>query len=298
MRYTKGAIFAGIAVVTVALASKTPLGHFTAAQAEEVPKEENLSVEEINTKTEALEKKFAQLIKLSEEKIEHYEAIYDEQYDKQLRFTYHHITYSSRLVSKEENFIKNNIVVNSYREQPISLDLRTHSAITAYEIDQYVLKGTALEGLGSAYIKAELDYDVNALFLLSLSIHESGWGTSDIARDKNNLFGYGAYDNSPYQSAVSFATKGEGVQRVAKHLSETYLTQDGQYYSGGFTLSHVNKKYASDPKWARKIAKTMDKINKDVMANQDTDYHLEKYAIGENEDGEVKYSYTFKAVKN
>ncbi len=44
-------------------------------------------------------------------------------------------------------------------------------------------------------------YNINGIFLASIAIHESGWGTSQIANDKNNLFGYGSYDATPYESS-------------------------------------------------------------------------------------------------
>lgn len=299
MKSIKGALFAGISVSIVALASNSVLYSVNIAFAKEGPPEvvqDNAPVDKMNQKTEELSEKVDTLIQESEDKIDQYQKLYDELYDTDLRLSYKHITYSSRLVSKEDNYIKNNPTVNSYREDPLYLDLRTHSAVTAYEIDEYILKGTALEGLGKAFVQAELDYGVNAMFLLSLGVHESSWGRSAIARDKNNLFGYGAYDGSPYESSIAFSTKAEGINRVAKHLAETFLTANGRYYSGGYTLQDVNKKYASDQEWAEKIAKTMDEFNKTIMQKQDTNYHEEKCVIGEDKNGEPIYSKTFKAA--
>lgn len=297
MKSIQGAIFAGIAVVIVALASNTVLYSVHIANAKERTEtvQDNTSVEKMNQKTADLEQKVDTLIQESEDKIEQYKVLYNELYSTELRLSYKHITYSSRLVSNEANFIKNNPTVNSFREASLYLDLRKPSAVTAYEIDEYVLKGTALEGLGKAFVQAELDHGINALFLLSLGIHESSWGRSAIARDKNNLFGYGAYDGSPYKSAVYFSTKQQGINRVAKHLADTYLRSDGRYYSGGYTLKHVNKKYASDSKWGAKIANTMDGINRDIMNHQDVNYHLEKYVIGEDANGKPIYSHAFSA---
>ena len=42
----------------------------------------------------------------------------------------------------------------------------------------------------------EKKYNINGIFLASMAIHESGWGTSQIAQDKKNLFGYGSYDRN------------------------------------------------------------------------------------------------------
>ena len=43
----------------------------------------------------------------------------------------------------------------------------------------------------------EKQYNINGVFVAAVGIHESEWGTSKIALQKNNLFGYGAYDSNP-----------------------------------------------------------------------------------------------------
>ena len=48
--------------------------------------------------------------------------------------------------------------------------------------------------------------NVNALLSLSLAVNESGWGTSWICTEKNNIFGLNAVDTSPGLSADSFAS--------------------------------------------------------------------------------------------
>ena len=118
------------------------------------------------------------------------------------------------------------------------------------------LAGTNLEGLGESFVNAEQKYGVNAWFLTGLAIHESGYGSSKIATDKNNVFGFQAYDASPYESARTFASKEEGVDVVAKYLSEAYLTPGGTYYNG-VSIDNIGKRYATDPNWAAAIKKHM-----------------------------------------
>lgn len=142
--------------------------------------------------------------------------------------------------------------------QILSGDLRTPSGATAGDID-LKLKGTAMDGLGRSFVEAEQKYGVNALFLTSLAIHESAYGTSKIAKDKNNLFGFAAYDGSPYSSARTFTTKEQGIDHVASYLSENYLTEGAKYY-GGATVDGVGKRYATDPNWANAIRQIMDKL--------------------------------------
>lgn len=140
-----------------------------------------------------------------------------------------------------------------------SSNLRVLSNVSSEYIDEK-LKGTPMEGLGKAFKAAEQKYGVNALFLTSVAIHESGFGNSRIAKDKNNLFGFQAYDRSPYSSAGTFKTKEEGIMTVAKYLSENYLSENGKYFSG-YSVDSIGKKYASDPNWANAVKNRMDKLS-------------------------------------
>ena len=66
-------------------------------------------------------------------------------------------------------------------------------------------------------------YNINGIFLASIAIHESNWGTSQIAEEKKTLFGYGSYDATPYESSFEFADYSEGIETVAKSLVKYYL---------------------------------------------------------------------------
>lgn len=134
-------------------------------------------------------------------------------------------------------------------------DVTLKSGASAADIDAK-LKGTAMEGLGESFVNAESKYGVNAWFLTGLAIHESGYGSSAIAQEKNNLFGFQAYDSSPYASAAKFSTKADSVDYVAKYLSESYLKPGGAYYNG-VSIDSIGKRYATDTAWAEKVKKHM-----------------------------------------
>ena len=114
----------------------------------------------------------------------------------------------------------------------------------------------------------ERQYNINGIFVASIGIHESAWGTSRIARNKKNLFGYGAYDSSPYSSSSTFSSYSEGIDLIARVLVKYYLnpkgtsiyggeTANGKYYNGN-TLTAVNQKYATDKGWANKVYSYME----------------------------------------
>ena len=62
----------------------------------------------------------------------------------------------------------------------------------------------------------EQQYNINGIFVAAVGIHESAWGTSNISKNKKNLFGYGAYDSDPSGSAYTFQSYAEGIDLVAR----------------------------------------------------------------------------------
>lgn len=106
-------------------------------------------------------------------------------------------------------------------------------------------------------------YGINGVFVAALGVHESGWGTSRIATNKKNLFGYGAYDMNTYASAYNYDGYVAGIDMIARVLMKNYLNPKGtEIYNGeiasgkyfnGNTVSAVNKKYATDKNWANSV---------------------------------------------
>ena len=109
----------------------------------------------------------------------------------------------------------------------------------------------------------EKQYNINGIFVAAVGIHESAWGTSQIAIQKNNLFGYGAYDSNPYNGAYTFSTYSESIDLLARVFVKYYLNPAGTsiyggekavgtYYNGA-TLNGINTKYASDKNWTNSV---------------------------------------------
>ena len=124
-------------------------------------------------------------------------------------------------------------------------------------------KNKIFENNAEYFYYAERQYNINGIFVAAVGIHESAWGTSKIARDKNNLFGYGAYDSNPYNGAYTFSTYSESIDLVSRVFVKYYLNPQGTkiyggeiaggtYYNGP-NLSGVNKKYATDKNWANAV---------------------------------------------
>ena len=166
---------------------------------------------------------------------------------------------------------------NSYQ----FIDLRTPSPVTAAQINTYIASNVTsgvksiLTGQGQLFIDAGNKYGVNALYLAAHAIHESGFGTSQISLGKNNLFGFGSYDTTPYIASYKFMSVQENVEYIARSIKSTYLNPSNWKYKGaylGFStkdMSNVridaasegmNFYYATDPNWGKLIAQHMQRI--------------------------------------
>ena len=62
--------------------------------------------------------------------------------------------------------------------------------------------------------------------------------TSRIAKDKNNLFGYGAADSCAYDCAYSYNSPRDSIMDYAKKTGNSYSLATGKYYYG----SHYGNK--------------------------------------------------------
>ena len=134
----------------------------------------------------------------------------------------------------------------------VDTDLTQPSGENATTLNNF-LKGTALAGLGDSFMHAEQSFHVSARYFVAHAILESAWGTSAIAQNKHNLFGFNADDANPYQDATTFPSFDACIQYVAQFIAQNYLSSTGRFYHGP-TLRGMNVDYASDPYWASKIA--------------------------------------------
>jgi len=156
--------------------------------------------------------------------------------------------------------LKNNLNIDMDLSVPSGLTLSDYKTVFANNLSD---KNKIFEQHAETFYKAEQTYKINGIFLASVGIHESAWGTSKLASDKNNLFGYTAYDRDPYNSATTFENYENAINKVAEALSTRYLhvagtkindnlTATGTYFNGT-TAKSVNMRYASDENWADKV---------------------------------------------
>lgn len=165
------------------------------------------------------------------------------------------------------------------------LSHRSKTSFTAQQLDAHTKSvvdfGSKMLGLGSAFISNQNKYGANALLMYGVAVNESAWGTSNIANEKNNIFGHNATDFNPGGNASKYNSPADSVEHHARdYVSDGYLDPKdvgGRYYGGhlGDKGSGMNVKYASDPYWGEKAAAIANIIS---QKNSNKDYG--KYQIG------------------
>ena len=121
----------------------------------------------------------------------------------------------------------------------------------------YNASTSKMYGTGKYFKEAEALYGQNALMMFGTAMNESATGTSQIAMDKNNLFGYGAADSCAYDCAYSYNTVRDSILDYAKKTGTSYSLVTGKFYYGshyGNKASGRNIMYATDPYWGEKQA--------------------------------------------
>lgn len=238
-------------------------------------------------------------------------ALYSNQYDYGLapswlsNGTYYSpngVTFYSDMDLK--NPIMNGDQIGKYYNYYDYLNLRTKTNYTGSDLDEYFMyfasvnstygqidiKTSALyprnidnsvREIGSLFVNAQNTYGMNALMIYAMALHESGYGTSGYARDRNNLFGWGAYDSNP-DNAYTFATLAQGINEhmginlryyldatnTSTPLSKFYASNIGNKGAG------INTRYASDPWWSIKIAGIAFRIDRYLGLKDFDNYQL------------------------
>lgn len=168
-------------------------------------------------------------------------------------------TQSSSTTAKSATQLTSSLSFDMALNKPSGLTLEQFKKILTDSKDTNKI----FENNAEYFYYIEQQYNINGVFVAAVGIHESAWGTSKIAREKNNLFGYGAYDSNPYNGAYSFSNYSESIDLIARVFVKYYINPKGTsiyggekaagtYYNGP-TLNGINTKYATDKNWANGV---------------------------------------------
>jgi len=120
--------------------------------------------------------------------------------------------------------------------------IKPYIPYTDAQVEAVLEKELISYGAAFNYFSKENDFDV--MHNVNHAALESNWGTSSIAHGKNNLYGFAAYDSSPYASATSYKDYNDSIEAWSKKYNQLYLTQSGNQYRGNNEYC-VNIVYAS-----------------------------------------------------
>ena len=205
---------------------------------------------------------------------------------------YFYTSYATMLTDYKNNTRSNAVNGNNpYYNYYQYLSHRSTSVYTAAQLNEAIAslsKGTEssygrtskMKNQGSSFINNQNEYGANSMLAIGVAGNESAWGCSNLAYDRNNLFGHAAYDSDPDGTANGYSSVEYAIRyHCSNFISLGYLDAltDNRYYGSflGNKASGINVKYASDPYWGEKAAANAWRID-DYLGNKDSN----KYTIG------------------
>ena len=128
---------------------------------------------------------------------------------------------------------------------------------SAEDLNKYLEDKGKLAGKGQAFIDAQNKYGVSASVLVAICMNESAKGTSDLAKNKNNVGGVRISGSTEFRT---FESVEKCIDYMGSFLKSGYIDNSGKSLT---KLYEVNAKYcpASDPtdksgnnsRWARAV---------------------------------------------
>lgn len=132
----------------------------------------------------------------------------------------------------------------NYNQVTSSTSVKGSSGLTAQQIDT-LLEGTDLYGIGQAVYEVEQTNGINAYFTISVASLESGYGSSDLAKNKNNIFGMINCSFDSFDSCVAYFGK---------------LMNDYEYkHNITMTTEGINPRYCELDSWTGKVVSLMNR---------------------------------------
>lgn len=163
------------------------------------------------------------------------------------------------------NSVTNNITIFT--------PLNSKTSYTASDINNFIAskttKSSYMYGMGAAYIAAQKETGVNAIYLVAHSALETGYGNSSIVKNKYNYFGIGAFDACPSSCSSTFEGKTQGIINGADWISRNYINRDAyqQFTLDNMRYNNNTHQYATDEAWHVKIVQIAQEFRTFVQNN-------------------------------
>ena len=181
-----------------------------------------------------------------------------------------------------QDFDANEISNLAYKDIMTELPRLSQSEIKSI-ISKYFSKSTVISPSDARGIyDAQQNTGMSALALLAIGALESGYGTSNIAKKKNNIWGWKATNIDPGKNAKTFEQMSEGAKTYARDVMNLYYHKRGAtsiYKMGsGDNLEGVGYAYYDDgtidASWVTKVSNIMSKfMNSLTSYSSGTSHH-------------------------
>lgn len=133
-------------------------------------------------------------------------------------------------------------------------NLRTYEHVGVNQLENALRHN--LKGKAHIMIQYAEEYELSVYFIVAVAALESGWGTSSMAKNKNNYFGF--------LNGREYTNFEQSLQAFCELMTTHYLDANGKYFNG-YTVEAVNVRYclknsAPDLSWSRSINELMSEI--------------------------------------
>ena len=133
-----------------------------------------------------------------------------------------------------------------------------YNGLTMDELAEKLEKNlnSTLKGYGKTFAEYSIEYEVDPYVATSIVLLETGckWNCSTLVKKCNNIGGMKGKNKCSGSSYAKFDTLDEGIEAYFKNLSNNY------YKKGLTTTKEMNKKYAENPMWYKKVDNYVNQI--------------------------------------
>ena len=158
--------------------------------------------------------------------------------------------------------VETNRQVN-FSDIDVYTDLSVMNTVNVDEMNEildywdYKTGGSPFKGMGQAFIDASKLSGLDPVYILAHAALESGWGKSQIAREKFNYYGISAYDHDPYNCSKYMGNNVyEGIVNGAVWISDNYYDA-GQTTLYSMRYNNGVHEYCTSDTWMYNISHIM-----------------------------------------
>lgn len=218
----------------------------------------------VNTINKIDSKHEGEIIKLKSQITDNkaYKMLYEDNNEKLMKLESEYNETKNKLSFIESQVVLSRQIDTQYnRTNFANKELNKYPIMTIDEMNEWISdrapENSTFIGKGKEFLEVSKEVDLDPRYLVAHAALESSWGTSKIAKEKNNFYGIGAYNSSPYESAKSFPSTKSGILEGAKWIKANYIEQGqdtlNKMQFGKKTYCTLDDGVTPDSSWITKI---------------------------------------------